>query len=62
MKKIYTKWTENKLNGNKIDQIWTENRPTSSIAKPSKIYPNCDFWFENVPFGNPGQDLASDTQ
>jgi hypothetical protein len=27
--------------------------PTSSIARPSKIYPNPDFWFENMPSGNP---------
>jgi hypothetical protein len=33
--------------------IWPENIPTSSIASPSKIYPNLDFWFENVPSGNP---------
>jgi hypothetical protein len=26
---------------------------TSSIARPSKIYPNLDFWFENKPSGNP---------
>jgi hypothetical protein len=23
------------------------------IARPSKIYPNLDFWFENIPSGNP---------
>jgi hypothetical protein len=27
--------------------------PTSSIARPTKIYPNCEFWFENMPSGNP---------
>jgi hypothetical protein len=27
--------------------------PTSSIAIPSKIYPNLEFWFENKPSGNP---------
>jgi hypothetical protein len=27
--------------------------PSSSIARPSKIYPNLDFWFENKPSGNP---------
>jgi hypothetical protein len=27
--------------------------PTSSIAKPFQIYPNWDFWFENMPSGNP---------
>jgi hypothetical protein len=24
--------------------------PTYSIARPSEIYPNCDFWFENMPY------------
>jgi hypothetical protein len=28
-------------------------KPTSSIARNSKIYPNLDFWFENEPSGNP---------
>jgi hypothetical protein len=23
------------------------------ISWPSKIYPNFDFWFENIPSGNP---------
>jgi hypothetical protein len=32
---------------------WLENLPTSSIARPSKIYPNWNFWFENMPSGNP---------
>jgi hypothetical protein len=27
--------------------------PTSSIARPFKIYPNWDFLFENMPSGNP---------
>jgi hypothetical protein len=29
--------------------------PTSSIARPSKIYPNGGFLFENMPSGNPGK-------
>jgi hypothetical protein len=28
--------------------------PTSSVARPSKIYPNWDFWFETIPSGIPG--------
>jgi hypothetical protein len=32
---------------------WPKNFQTFSIPRPSKIYPNCDFWFENVPSGNP---------
>jgi hypothetical protein len=27
-----------------------QNIPTSSNARPSKIYPNLDFWFENKPY------------
>jgi hypothetical protein len=43
---------------NLIDKIFThnipndKNPPTFSILKPSKIYPNWDFWFENIPSGN----------
>jgi hypothetical protein len=32
---------------------WIYNIPTSSIVRPSKIYPNLDFLFENIPSGNP---------
>jgi hypothetical protein len=32
---------------------WPLNIPTSSVARPSKIYPNWHFWFENIPSGNP---------
>jgi hypothetical protein len=28
--------------------------PRFSIARPTKIYPSWDFWFENKPSGNPG--------
>jgi hypothetical protein len=28
--------------------------PTPSIARPSKNYPNWEFWFENMPSGKPG--------
>jgi hypothetical protein len=40
-------------NGNKMYQMATK-RPTSSIARLPKIYPNWNFWFENKPSGNPG--------
>jgi hypothetical protein len=33
----------------KIDQ----KTPTYYIANSSRIYPNWDFWFENIPSGNP---------
>jgi hypothetical protein len=32
--------------------------PRFSKARPSKIYPNWDFWFENKPSGNPGSAKA----
>jgi hypothetical protein len=32
---------------------WVKNIPTNSITRPSKIYPNWDFWYENIPSGNP---------
>jgi hypothetical protein len=32
--------------GGKIDRMATNT--TSSIARPSKMYPNWDFWFENI--------------
>jgi hypothetical protein len=32
------------------------NIPIFSIPKPSKIYPNVDFLFENIPSGNPAPD------
>jgi hypothetical protein len=27
------------------------------ISRPSKMYPNLDFWFENTPSGNPEGDM-----
>jgi hypothetical protein len=36
--------------------------PTSSIARPSKFYPNWDFWFEHKPSGNPAEDLRKGTR
>jgi hypothetical protein len=34
-----------------------QNIPTSSVARPSKIYQNWDFGFENIPSGNPDRNL-----
>jgi hypothetical protein len=48
----YTKWPKNISNGHKIDQMVLK-LPIFSIARPFKIYPNWDFWFENKPSGNP---------
>jgi hypothetical protein len=39
--------TVNRPNGHKI------HIPTSSIARPSNIYPNWYFCFENMASGNP---------
>jgi hypothetical protein len=30
-----------------------------SKARPSKTYPNWDFWFENKPSGNPVNDIKN---
>jgi hypothetical protein len=55
-----TKGTKNVLNGHKISQMfvkcyeWCIHISTFSNLKPSKIYPNWDFWFEKKPSGNPG--------
>jgi hypothetical protein len=43
----YTKGPQNIPNDHKIDQM-AINMPTSSIARPSKIYPVWDFGFENL--------------
>jgi hypothetical protein len=40
----YTNWPQNRSNA--------KNIPTYSISKPSKIYPNWDLGFENIPSGN----------
>jgi hypothetical protein len=36
-----------------IYSTWQENTSTFSIPRPSKIYPNWDFWFKNKASGNP---------
>jgi hypothetical protein len=56
------KYTTTLPNGHKIYQMtvkyfkWLLNIPALSILRPSEIYPNWYFWFENVPSGNPGQN------
>jgi hypothetical protein len=42
-----TKWTLNVPFVRKIDKMDLKIT-TSSIARPSKINPNSDFWFENI--------------
>jgi hypothetical protein len=58
-RKKCTKLTQNVLNGHKISQMsikyskWPQTISTFSNLRPSQIYPNRDFWFENKPSGNP---------
>jgi hypothetical protein len=33
---------------------WSQNIPTCSIPKLTKIYPNSNFWYEKILSGNPG--------
>jgi hypothetical protein len=55
----YTKLPQNVPNGQCITQTTvkfskcTLNIPRFSIPRSSKMYPNWDFWFENIPSGNP---------
>jgi hypothetical protein len=49
----HTKTGENIPNNHKIS--------TSSIARPSKIYPNWYFWFENKPSGILNKKIPSPT-
>jgi hypothetical protein len=37
---------------------WPQHLPTPFISRPSEIYPNSDFWCENVPSGNPERDMT----
>jgi hypothetical protein len=48
-----TEWTEHIPNARKILQMAIKYRWTFSNQRPSKIYPNWDFWFEIKPSGNP---------
>jgi hypothetical protein len=48
----YTKWSQNIPNGSKMDQLAIKFTNICH-CKTLKIYPNWDFWFENIPSGNP---------
>jgi hypothetical protein len=39
--------------GSQIFQM-AMKKVTPSIPSRSKVYPNWNFWFENIPSGNPG--------
>jgi hypothetical protein len=59
----YTKWLQTIPNGHKLYQMvvnyskWWQSMTTFSSPRPSKFYPNWDFWFENKPSGNPGWEF-----
>jgi hypothetical protein len=53
----YFQWPQNISNGRKIDQVLIKI-PRFYNARPTKIYPNWNFWFENKPSGNPGVRVA----
>jgi hypothetical protein len=50
-----TKSTQNAPNDHKIFRTAIKIS-TFSYLRPSKIYPNRDFWFEDKPSGNPHPD------
>jgi hypothetical protein len=57
-KKI-TKWRRTITSGREPYQKvvkrseWPLNIPTMTIPRLFKTFPNWDFWFENIPSGNP---------
>jgi hypothetical protein len=63
--KKYTKWPQTIPNDHKLYQMalklskWSLNIPTFSIPRPSKIYPDWDFWFENKLSGNPASQQST---
>jgi hypothetical protein len=48
-----TKWTQTIPNVRKIVQMTLKHATIFHSKSPSKIYPNWDFRFENIPSGNP---------
>jgi hypothetical protein len=57
-----TKWPLNMPSGRKIDKMAINKMATITIARPSKIYPNWDFWFEHKPSGNPDFKILKEKQ
>jgi hypothetical protein len=43
-------------NGRKVEQMAILYTNIFPLSRPTKIYPNWDFGFENIPSGNPGFD------
>jgi hypothetical protein len=48
-----TKWQQNVPNGCKLFPMGIKFIKKISIPRPSKIYPNWDFWYANKSSGNP---------
>jgi hypothetical protein len=48
----YNKWSQNILNGRKIDQMSIKYTNIFHCMTVQNL-PNWDFWFENLPAGNP---------
>jgi hypothetical protein len=53
----YTKWQQNIPNSRKLDKMAIKYISASPVTKHWKICPNLDFWFENIPSGNPDAPL-----
>jgi hypothetical protein len=47
-------------NNHELSKKWPQNIPTSSIKRPYKIDPNWNFWFEDMPSGNPGASRSTE--
>jgi hypothetical protein len=60
----YHKIPQNVPNGSKmlLMAITYVHIPTYSIPRPSKIYPNRDFWFENILSGNPDAEFVCNSR
>jgi hypothetical protein len=56
----YTKWSLNIPIRCKLCIPNVKNIPTYSIAKPSKINLDWDFWFEKLPSGHPASQPERD--
>jgi hypothetical protein len=55
-----TKWSYNIPNVCKGFQMAIKYISTFSNLRPSKIYPNWDFWFVKKPSGNPGFEAGAE--
>jgi hypothetical protein len=58
---LITKWSKNIPNGRNIFKTVKEYQ-CFPFQGPPKFYPNWEFWFENMPSGNPGWSDGSLSQ